>query len=234
MSDNPIDDPQDESGVGRRAFIQRMAVAGFAVPVIMTVGGETSAAAQTHPMDHTSPTSVNIHWHYSAGGSAGGWSATTGFPFPGPVSMGPQTMEGNLRVAPGTTLRVGYAFKTPGDNDPVTVTFTNPEVTFNVTDASGATSTLTVPMPTQTYTSTKGSNWYPSSDQSSPLVYQGSIIVPDIFSGGDISFKQGGTFTANISPLPTTTTTTTTTSATSSGTSGTSSTTSTTTESPPV
>jgi hypothetical protein len=204
MSDERIGDPKDGSGLGRRAFIQRMAVAGFVVPAIVTLTDATAGAAHASPMDPPPPTRINIRWHYSANGSAGGWSATTGFTFPGPVSMGPQAMEGNLRVAPGATLKVGYDFTIPGDNNPVSVTFTNPEVTFNVKCASGATSTLTVPMPTQTYISTNGGNWYPSGDQSSPLVYQGSIIVPDICGGGDVSFQHGGTFTATISP-PTTT-----------------------------
>jgi hypothetical protein len=54
-------------------------------------------------------------------------------------------------------------------------------------------------MPTQSYTSTNGGNWYPSGDQSSSLVYQGSISVPDVCNGGDVSFQNGGTFTASVS-----------------------------------
>ena len=171
-------------------------------------GGSASAGPQTLSGCTSSPpcppgTSIHIRWHYSANGSSGSWSATTGFRCPGAVSMGPQSMEGNLQVAPGATLKAGYDFTIPGDNNPVTVTFTNPKVTFtNVKCASGATpstSTITVPMPTQSYTSTNGGNWYPSGDQSSSLVYQGSISVPDVCNGGNVSFQNGGTFTATIS-----------------------------------
>jgi hypothetical protein len=111
-------------------------------------------------------------------------------------------MEGNLHLAPGATLKAGYDFTIPGDNNTVNATFTSPEVTFDVTCVSGATptmSTVTVPMATTTYTSTNGGDWYPSGDQSSPLVYQGSISVPNLCGGGLVSFQQGGTFTASIS-----------------------------------
>ena len=83
------------------------------------------------------------------------------------------------------------------------MTFTNPEVRFVLACPNGATptpSTLTVSMPTpQTYTSTNGGDWYPSGDQSSSLVYQGSISVPNVCNGGKVSFQHGGTFTATIS-----------------------------------
>jgi hypothetical protein len=152
-------------------------------------------------------TNIHIRWHYSGmqsngSYSAGSWSATTGFTCPSQVSMGPQAMEGNLQLAPGATLKAGYDFTIPGDNNSVTVTFTSPEVTFDVGCANGSTpttSTVVVPMPTQSYTSTNGGNWYPSGDQSSSLVYQGSISVPNVCNGGNVSFQNGGTFTASIS-----------------------------------
>jgi hypothetical protein len=152
-------------------------------------------------------TSVHVRWHYSGEISpgmftSGSWSATTAFSCPGAVSMGPQAMEGNLQLAPGATLKAGYDFTIPGDNNPVTVTFTHPEVTFDVKCANGTTPTMsaiTVPMPTQTYTSTNGGQWFPSGNQSSSLVFQGSISVPDVCHGGKVSFQNGGTFTASIS-----------------------------------
>jgi hypothetical protein len=170
-------------------------------------GGSASAGPVTLSGCTTPPpcppgTSIHVRWHYSANGSSGSWSATTAFACPGPVSMGPQAMEGNLQVAPGATLKAGYDFTIPGDNNSVFVTFTNPKVTFNVKCASGMTptkSTVTVPMPTHTYHSTNGGTWYPSGDQSSSLVYQGSISVPNICIGGKVSFQNGGTFTATIS-----------------------------------
>jgi hypothetical protein len=116
--------------------------------------------------------------------------------------MGPQAMEGALQVAPGATLKAGYDFTIPGDNNSVFVTFTNPAVTFNVKCANGlnpTTSMVTLGMPTQVYDSTNGADWYPSGDQSSSLVYQGSVVVPDVCGGGKVSFQDGGSFTAAIS-----------------------------------
>lgn len=177
-----------------------------------TVGGGGSASAGPQTLSGCAPpcppgTSIHVRWHYSGEispgkFSSGSWSATTGFSCPGPISMGPQAMEGNLQLAPGATLKAGYDFTIPGNNNSVFVTFTSPAVTFNVKCANGmtpATSTITVPMPTQTYHSTNGATWYPSGDQSSSLVYQGSISVPDICNGGKVSFQNGGTFTATIS-----------------------------------
>jgi hypothetical protein len=176
-------------------------------------GGSASTGPVTlsgcPPPPCPSGTSIHVRWHYSGeqsngSYSSGSWSATTGFTCPSQVAFQTQAMEGNLQLAPGATLKAGYDFTIPGDNNSVTVTFTNPEVTFtNVTCVSGATpttSTITVPMPTpQSYTSTNGGNWYPSGDQSSSLVYQGSISVPNVCNGGDVDFQNGGTFTATIS-----------------------------------
>jgi len=164
--------------------------------------GPVTLSGCTAPPPPCPSHSIHVRWHYSANGSSGSWSATTGFACPGAVSMGPQAMEGNLQVAPGATLKAGYDFTIPGDNNSVFVTFTDPEVTFDVKCASGMTptmSTVTVPMPTQTYNSTNGGSWFPSGDQSSSLVYQGSISVPDVCNGGNVSFQNGGTFTATIS-----------------------------------
>jgi hypothetical protein len=177
-----------------------------------TVDGGSSASAGpvtlsgcgTTPPPWPAGTSIHLHWHYSGELSngtftSGSWSATTAFRCPGQVSMGPQPMEDNLQLAPGATLNAEYDFTIPGNNTSVFVTFTNPAVTFNFNCANGmapTTSTVTVPMPTQTYNSTNGGSWYPSGDQKSSLVYQGSISVPDLCSGAKVSFQNGGTFTA--------------------------------------
>jgi hypothetical protein len=172
-----------------------------------TAGGGGSVSAGPQTLSGCAPpcppgTSIHVRWHYSANNSSGSWSGTTAFSCPGQVSMGPQAMEGNLQVAPGATLKAGYDFTIPGSNNSVFVTFTSPAVTFKVKCANGmtpTTSTITVPMPTQTYHSTSGATWYPSGNQSSSLVYQGSISVPNICNGGKVSFQNGGTFTATIS-----------------------------------
>lgn len=146
-------------------------------------------------------TNANFRWHYSANGSSGSWSGTNSVKCPGTLTMGPQAMEGDLKVSPGTTLKAGYDFTLPGNNSTLTLTVNNPQVVFSVACVSGATpssSTLTVSMPTASYT-ISDSQWYPSGDQQSSLVYQGSITVPDLCGGGQLRLQQGGTFTATVS-----------------------------------
>jgi hypothetical protein len=68
--------------------------------------------------------------------------------------MGPQAMEGDLKVSPGTTLKAGYDFTAPGNHSSFSVAVGSPQVVFAVKCVSGATpsaSTLTVPMPDATY-----------------------------------------------------------------------------------
>jgi hypothetical protein len=114
--------------------------------------------------------------------------------------MGPQAMEGDLKVSPGTTLEAGYDFTVPGNHASFSLTVSDPQVVFAVRCVSGATpsaATFTVTMPTQTYAVTND-QWYPSGDQSSPLVYQGSISVPDLCGGGQLRLDHGGTFTTSL------------------------------------
>jgi len=114
--------------------------------------------------------------------------------------MGPQAMEGDLKVSPGTELIAGYDFTLPGNKTSVSVTVNNPQVVFTVHCVSGDTpsqSTFTVSMTSHTYSATD-SQWYPSGDQHSSLVYQGAITVPDLCSGDQLRLNQGGTFTANL------------------------------------
>ena len=145
-------------------------------------------------------TTANFRWHYSANGSSGSWSGTRTGTCPGTLTIGPQAMEGDLKVSPGATLSVGYDLTIPGNHATTTLTAANPQVTFTVRCASGATPTqptLTVTMPAATYTITSNA-WYPSGDQSSPLVYQGTATIPDMCGGGQIRLNQGGTFTTTL------------------------------------
>ena len=146
--------------------------------------------------------SLNARWHYSAGGSAGSWSGTARCPSNGQLSMGPQAMEGDLKVPPGQTIGVGYDFTLPGNSSSHMVTFSNPQVVFSQVEcASGATpssSSFAVLMPTRSYTVTT-SQWYPSGDQKSTLVYQGSISTPNLCGGGSLRLQNGGAFSASVS-----------------------------------
>lgn len=160
-----------------------------------------SPSPKPKPPPPCSPgTTANFRWHYSANGSAGGWSGTNAASCPGSLAVGPQAMEGDLKVTPGTTIQAGYDLTVPGNHTTLTLTVGTPQVTFTVRCVSGATPsapTFTVAMPTASYTITADA-WYSSGDQSSPLTYQGSSTVPDLCSGGLIRLDQGGAFTATL------------------------------------
>jgi hypothetical protein len=122
------------------------------------------------------------------------------------ISMGPQAMEGDLKVSPGTVLRAGYDFTIPGSHPADTVQFANAVVTFHAqcgTGTGGGTivvvlsgNSITVPP--------NNSAWFPSGDQSSPSVYEGSLAVPDLCSGGLLRLQSGGTFSADLQASDTT------------------------------
>ncbi len=116
------------------------------------------------------------------------------------ISMGPQAMAGDLKVKPGDTLSAGYDFTMPGNHPAATLQFSGAMVTFQaqcVTGTGGG--AIVVPISDSTYTDpAKSSQWFPSGDQNSALVYQGSVVVPNLCGGGQMTLKQGGTFTAQL------------------------------------
>jgi parallel beta-helix repeat protein len=115
--------------------------------------------------------------------------------------MGPQAIEGDLRVRPGDTLMAGYDLSMPGSHPVATLLLGGSStVTLQAqcVSASGGGS-IVVRIPDQGYTIPQNNNkWFPSGDQESSLVYQGSTTVPDLCSGGQMTLKQGGTFTTGI------------------------------------
>jgi len=113
------------------------------------------------------------------------------------VTMGPQAMEGDLKVHPGDILKVGYDFTMPGSHAAAMVSFLNSMVTFQYTCVSGPGSgSFAVSMPNQTYpVPQNNSNWFPSGDQESPSVFQRSMPVPNVCGGGLVRLQKGGTFT---------------------------------------
>jgi hypothetical protein len=71
-----------------------------------------------------------------------------------------------------------------------------------VTGSGGG--TLVVPMAAGPYTDAANSSaWYPSADQHSSLVYQGSLSVPDLCHGGQLRLQHGGTFSAVVTSTDT-------------------------------
>ncbi len=123
-----------------------------------------------------------------------------------PISMGPQAMEGDLKLSPGDLLMAGYDFTIPGSHPAIQVAFVNPMVTFQAECVGGGGGgALVVPIPSDIFTVPQNSSaWFPSGDQHSPLVFQGSVVVPDLCGGGQITLRDGGTFTANLQASDTT------------------------------
>jgi chitodextrinase len=110
------------------------------------------------------------------------------------------SMEGNLPVKPGDTVKAGFDFTGPGAHPADAVSFTNVSVTLPVQCPNGTTDTLTIPISNYTVTVPAGnSDWFPSGDQNSPLVYQGSIVVPSNLCGGQQGHApRGATFNASL------------------------------------
>jgi hypothetical protein len=79
----------------------------------------------------------------------------------------------------GASVKVGYDFKVKGGSVSA-ATVTNAQLLFTIRCVDGSTpmqGTLAVPMPDQTYTN-PGSDWTPSEDQQSSLVYQARSTCP--------------------------------------------------------
>jgi hypothetical protein len=141
---------------------------------------------------------MNVRWHYRSHGTSGSWSATISPNCQtGSISIGPSTMEGDLKVSPGQSVDFGYDFNVQA---PATVAVMNVQVKFTIRCANGSTpsqSSYTATLPNHTYTVTK-SGWNPSGDQQSPLVWQGTFVMPNFCNGGQVRLDKGGTFTANM------------------------------------
>lgn len=124
-------------------------------------------------------------------------------------------MEGDLKVSPGQQVDVGYSFTIPGNNRPWQVSVTSqtaplfgPTVTFTIRCVSGATPSDSAwnvnmpPVPESNPILVTGSGWYPSGDQKSPLVWQGSGTMPNFCNGGQVRLDKGGTFRGVFQVFP--------------------------------
>jgi hypothetical protein len=117
-----------------------------------------------------------------------------------------QAMEGDLKLAPGAVLQVGYDFTIPGRHVAQTVSFTAASVTFPYTclPAAGAEApggTTSVPIADASVTDpADSSGWFPSGDQHDAAVYQASYTVPTTLCPPDdlVRLQQGGVFTTGI------------------------------------
>ena len=176
-------------------------VPGFIPPPPTTV----SCAGTTPPPCTTNCTppaakcpggTVKMRWHYAPSGSSGSWSKEKSTTCPNTLTFDRQAMSGDLKLSPGTQMKVGYAFRAPFG----TLTVAS-KLDFVVRCADGRTpsqSTWTVTVPTQTYNVTSG-DWLPTGDKASSASYQTRAPVPDFCRGGRVRFDRGGVFTATLS-----------------------------------
>ncbi len=114
-------------------------------------------------------------------------------------------MEGSLQIHPGDTLRAGFDFTMPGTHPAATASFSNGYVLVLVKCSNGSTPAFTIQLPAQTITDlANSSGWYPSGDQSSSLVYQGSLTAPDLCGGGVMNDASGAQFVTTFESTDTT------------------------------
>ncbi len=131
------------------------------------------------------PYEVDGRWHYSAGGSPGNWSNTGDIVCGKQISFGPQAMEGEQRLKPGTEIKGGWDFKiTDFHTTKWNVTFAEGRIIFrHVACEKGETplkELLEIPLPKEVYNNVFINEWFPSSEQSNALVYQGKTTIPAI------------------------------------------------------
>ena len=61
--------------------------------------------------ERKTPFDVDGRWHYSAGGSPGNWSYEGDIVCGKQISFGPQAMEGEQHLKPGTEIKGGWDFR---------------------------------------------------------------------------------------------------------------------------
>ena len=118
------------------------------------------------------------------------------------TSLTPPGGGESFNIHPGDSFRVGYDFTIPGNNQPVTVKFANLKAVVNFTCATGASGSFTIPMPNYVAT-VSDSQWYPSGDQHSSLVYQGSVTAPNGCGNGQAMHQNHiAVFTGDVTSSP--------------------------------
>ena len=114
----------------------------------------------------------------------------------GVVAIGPQAMEGDLRVKPGEKVKVGYKFKLPYNSSHHKVTVSHAQIVFTPRCGDNpSTGPLVVVIPLKTY-EVFDDHWIPARKHYNPLTFQAEFVVPDLCNGEDVRFDKGGTFTA--------------------------------------
>ena len=119
----------------------------------------------------------------------------------GAISIGPAGMQGGLVAHPGDMLATGYGLMVPGPHSAATFTVHNPRVDFpfRCTNGGAAVGSFAVNMADAVLQVKGGSSgWYPTGSSVDPAGYQGSIVVPDVCSGGPVLLDYSGSFGARF------------------------------------
>jgi hypothetical protein len=107
---------------------------------------------------------------------------------------------GDIRVAPGATVKIGYDLKIPGRHPAATVSFLSGKAVFLYTCTSGRnagviTADLTdgnVNVPANS------SAWFPSDNRNAASVQQATLTVPDVCPAGSQVRLRGGVLTVGV------------------------------------
>jgi len=110
------------------------------------------------------------------------------------------SMEGNLPINNGDKVLAGFDFTMPGQHPGATVTFSNTTVTvFYSCDSNPGLGLSFVinNFGTLSYTDPNNNNhWFPSGNQQSPSVYQGSFVTH--LCGGGKAHAKSALFSTNV------------------------------------
>lgn len=133
--------------------------------------------------DATANTDVEVHPYPTLDyGRWTAWWGTNDPKFPNNWNPGDGTvvisMNRPLDISSGEDVLAGYDLWMDGSHPETTVSLAGGSVTTDVSCPDGSSYTFAIPLPNASYFITAGDNsWYPSPNQTSPLVYQGSAAV---------------------------------------------------------
>jgi hypothetical protein len=99
------------------------------------------------------------------------------------------SMSRPIRINSGDPVLAGYALSMPNGHPGATISLAGGNVQTDVACPDGTSYTLTIPLPNQTYAiPANDGSWFPSPNQNSPLVYQGSTTASGCNGGVARSF----------------------------------------------
>jgi len=111
------------------------------------------------------------------------WWGTTKPTFPNNYVWGDgkvvMSMNRPIDVQDGTPVKAGYTISLPAGHAAATALLVGGSVQLDIVNPDGRSRTLTIPFPNQDFSiPANDTSWFPSPNQNSPLVWQGSAIPP--------------------------------------------------------